>query len=89
MFQRAEVAPFPRLAVMHGAGAALRVASLFVSPLWSYVCCLYVFSFSSAFGAEPYLKSIPSDYGTSYFDRLFVNGLRTKRYFLKYYKNAL
>lgn len=32
------------------------------------------------------LSSLPADYGTSYFDRLWNNGERTNRYLLKYYK---
>jgi len=40
--------------------------------------------FKSEFGDTKFLDNIPEDYGTSYFDRLWNNGKRTKRYFLKY-----
>jgi hypothetical protein len=45
--------------------------------------------YSSAFGDEPFLNDLPTDYGrASYFDRMWNNGKKIKRFFLRYYKNT-
>eukprot|EP00455_Lapot_gusevi_P004352 TRINITY_DN11802_c0_g3_i4.p1 TRINITY_DN11802_c0_g3~~TRINITY_DN11802_c0_g3_i4.p1 ORF type:complete len:135 (-),score=30.37 TRINITY_DN11802_c0_g3_i4:42-446(-) len=42
--------------------------------------------FASGFGDEQFITDIPSEYGSSYFDRLWTNGKKTKRFFLRYFK---
>lgn len=43
--------------------------------------------YCSAFGDEPYLTELPSDYGrASYFDRMWTNGRKDDRFFLRYCK---
>jgi tRNA G46 methylase TrmB len=44
--------------------------------------------FSSVFGAEPFSNVLPADYGSSYFDRFWKNGSRTKRFYLRYRKTT-
>jgi tRNA G46 methylase TrmB len=43
--------------------------------------------FTSAYGPTEALKTeLPKDYGTSYFDRLWLNGGKSQRFFLKFVK---
>jgi pentatricopeptide repeat protein len=42
--------------------------------------------FESAFGSEKCLSKVPDGYGSSYFDRFWTNGKKTKRWFMKYTK---
>lgn len=40
--------------------------------------------FRSSCAPQPYSNVLPEDYGSSYFDRMWTNGNRTDRYYIKY-----
>ncbi len=49
----------------------------------------FVSAFTNADGtAQPFTTAAPAGYGTSFFDRLWKNGQRTSRYWLKYLKRT-
>ena len=42
--------------------------------------------YQSAFGNDLFVDYLPQDYGSSYFDRLWKNGQKTQRFFIKFAK---
>ena len=73
----AEIRSVPHLCVPH-------CCLLFDSVSLTFFFLCFLSGSFLFFDPQPYLTSLPEDYGSSYFDRFWKNGNKLSRFYLQY-----